>query len=253
MHGRNAALIRRYYPGYRSPKLTYEDVLDEMVRPDTVWLDLGCGKRVCADESLNRELPRRARLVVGADLDAGLARHASIRTLVRCDAAALPFRSGSFTLVSASFVVEHVERPGCVFKEVARVCRPGARFVVFTPNLFNYGMLIAAITPYRFHLFYKRLTHYLARRRWCDFDEDMFPTRYRANSLGRLRRLTGRAAFQVERLERLSLAHSFGFVRPLYACSLLFERLIDRRWLNVMKANILGIFVRRESALESDR
>ncbi len=250
MRGRNEAMIRRYFPKYRSPKLRYQKVLDQQVKPDAVWIELGCGRRICADDRLNRELPRRARFVVGVDLDAGLAGHSSIRNLVRCDAAKLPFRSGVFTLATSSMVVEHLERPGEVFAEIARVCRPGARFVVFTPNLLNYGMLLAALTPYRFHLWYKRITYYFARGEWCDHEEDMFPTWYRANTVGRLRRLVRQAAFSVERLDRISMTHSFGFIRPLYACSLLFERLIDRRWLHVLKADILGVFVRAEPSVE---
>src|SRR5262249_37833053 len=183
---------------------------------DTVWLDLGCGKRICSDEDLNQGLPRRARFVVGVDLDPGLGQHSSIGNLLRCDASALPFRDGAFTLVTSSFVLEHLERPNEVFKEIARVCRPGARFVVCTPNLFNYGMLVAAMTPYRFHLWFKKVSYYLARGEWTEHDEDMFPTFYRANSVGRLRQLVQQAAFRVERLERVAMAHSFGFVKPLY-------------------------------------
>jgi len=244
MHGRNASLIERYFPAYRSPKARYQAVLDGLVVRDTVWLDLGCGKRICSDEDLNQGLPRRARFVVGVDLDPGLGQHSSIGNLLRCDASALPFRDGAFTLVTSSFVLEHLERPNEVFKEIARVCRPGARFVVCTPNLFNYGMLVAAMTPYRFHLWFKKVSYYLARGEWTEHDEDMFPTFYRANSVGRLRQLVQQAAFRVERLERVAMAHSFGFVKPLYIASLLFERLIDRGALEVLKADILGVFVR---------
>ena len=247
MHGRNAAMIQRYFPAYRSPKVAYQTVLDRLVKPDTVWLEIGCGKRICADDRLNAELPRRARFAVGTDLSPALRGHRSIHNLVRCDAANLPFREGVFSLITSAMVAEHLEHPERVFAEIARVSRPRARLVVFTPNLLNYGMMIAALTPYRFHLFYKKLTAYFARGEWCDHEEDMFPTWYRANTVGRLRRLVQRAAFSVERLERLSLVHSFGFVRPLYACSLLFERLIDRRWLRVLKADILGVFVRAET------
>lgn len=244
MHGRNASLIGRYFPAYRSPKVRYQAVLDGLVNEQTVWLDLGCGKRICSDDALNEGLPRRAKFVVGVDLDPGLAQHSSIGNLLRCDAAALPFRDGAFNLVTSSFVLEHLERPGEVFREIARVCRPGARFVVFTPNLFNYGMLVAALTPYRFHLWFKKVSYYFARGDWTEHEEDMFPTFYRANSLGKLRQLMQQAAFRVERLERVAMAHSFGFVKPLYIASLLFERLIDRRHLDVLKADILGVFVR---------
>lgn len=244
MQGRNAALIRRYFPSYRSPKVHYQQVIDSVVDEQTVWLELGCGTRVCADERLNAELPRRARVAVGVDLDPYLTKHSSIRNLVRCDASALPFRAGVFTLVTCSFVAEHIEKPDVVFAELARICKPGARVVIFTPNVFNYGMLVAAMTPYRFHLWYKKLSYYLARQEWIEHDEDMFPTFYRANSVGRLRKLSAAAKFQVERLERVALAHSFGFVKPLYIGSLLFERLIDRPGLEALKADILAIFRR---------
>jgi|MudIll2142460700_1097286.scaffolds.fasta_scaffold227740_2 SAM-dependent methyltransferase len=244
MHGRNAAMVRRYFPKYRSPKVIYQALLDQLVRPDTVWLELGCGKRICADDQLNVELPRRARLAVGSDVDPAPGGHSSIRNLVRCDAASLPFRSGVFTLVTCSMVAEHLEHPEKVFAEIARICRPDGRFVVFTPNLFNYGMMIAAMTPYRFHLLYKKVMYYFARGEWRGHEEEMFPTWYRANTVGRLRWLGRRAEFSVERIERLSLVHSFGFIGPLYACSLLFERLIDRRWLNFLKADILSVFVK---------
>jgi ubiquinone/menaquinone biosynthesis C-methylase UbiE len=244
MHGRNAALIERYFPGYRSPKVRYQTLLDSVVDADTSWLELGCGKRICADDALNAGLPRRARFVVGLDRDPYLEKHSSIDNLVCADAAALPFRDGAFNLVTASFVLEHLEQPEAVFREIARVCAPGGRVVVFTPNLANYGMIIAAATPYKFHLWYKKLAYFFARGEWTDHEEDMFPTFYRANTVGRLRRLMRQAAFKVERLEWVGMAHSFGFIKPLYIASLLFERIIDRRHLEALKADILGVFVR---------
>jgi ubiquinone/menaquinone biosynthesis C-methylase UbiE len=183
-------------------------------------------------------------LVVGADRAARLGSHESIVHLVRCDATELPFKAGTFNLVTAAMVFEHLERPSETMKEIARACRPGAHLVVFTPNRFNYAMLVAASTPHRFHVLYKRLTHYLSRGEWKSFEDDVFPTWYRANSVRRLRRLAEEAGFSEKRLQRLSLAHSFGFVRPLYACSLLFERVIDRPVLEILKADILAIFVR---------
>ena len=244
MEGRNARLIERFFPGYRSPKSVYEQVLNERVRPDTVWLDIGCGKRLCADETLNAELPRRARLAVGCDRDPHLRKHSSIKHLVLCDAAALPFRDGVFNLVTASMVLEHLEHPEQVFAEVARISQPGGAFVVCTPNRFNYAMVVASLTPFWFHVFWKKMSTFLARGEWRDFHEELFPTWYRANSAQRLRHLLQTATFAEVRLEYLSLAHSFGFVRPLYVLSLLFERFIDRVGLTVLKADILGVFVR---------
>lgn len=245
MEGRNSALARRVFPAYRSPKRLYEAALDRYVKPGSVWLDIGCGRTLSGDPELNEELTRRARLVVGCDADPHLQRHATVRDLALCDAAELPFESGTFDLVTASMVAEHLRNPERVFSEVARVSKPNGVFIVFTPNKFNYAMLVARATPYSFHLFYKRLTHYLNRGEWQSFEDDVFPTFYRANSVARLRQLMTVAGFEDVTVRRLSLAHSFGFVAPLYALSLFFERMIDRWPLDVFKADLLAIGVKR--------
>lgn len=244
MRGKNTALIERYFPEYRSPKRAYEETLEECVRPGTFWLDLGCGRKFTGNAELNAKLARRAGLIVGCDRDPHLRRHENIRDLVLCDAAALPFRDETFDLVTASMVAEHLEEPSRVFAEVARISRAGGTFVVFTPNKLNYAMLVARLTPYRLHLLYKRLSFYLNRGQWREFEDDVFPTWYRANTVRRLRELFRRAGFRERRITRLSLAHSFGFVRPLYILSLLFERLIDGLALDVLKADLLAVFTK---------
>jgi ubiquinone/menaquinone biosynthesis C-methylase UbiE len=251
MRGRNAAMIERYFPSYRSPKRRYEAVLNQLVVRGSAWLDIGCGRSLSGDPRLNEELTRRAGLVVGCDRDPHLGRHATVRDLTLCDAGDLPFASESFDLVTASMVAEHLAAPEKVFEEVARVTRPNGVFVVFTPNKFNYAMLVARATPYAFHLLYKRMTYYLNRGNWESFEDDVFPTFYRANTVRRLETLMANAGFGDVRIERLSMAHSFGFVRPLYAASLLFERLINRPPLDVLKADLLAIGVKRPAAMTS--
>jgi len=247
--GRNAALIRRLFPSYRSPKRAYEAALQKHVKLGCAWLDVGCGRKLSADAELNEELTRRAGLVVGCDADPHLQRHATVRDLALCDAAHLPFADDTFDLVTSSMVAEHLRDPDKVFAEVARVSKHDAVFIVFTPNKWNYAMLVARATPHAFHLLYKRVTHYLNRGEWESFEDDVFPTYYRANTISRLRGLMAAAGFEHVEIERLSFAHSFGFVRPLYALSLLFERLIDRWPLDVLKADLLAIGAKRPVAL----
>jgi len=249
MQGRNAALIQRYFPKYESPKRAYEVALDHYVRPGCTWLDIGCGRTLCGDPELNLELTRRAGLIVGCDRDPHLKRHVSVRDLTLCDASQLPFENGTFDLVTASMVAEHLADPEKVFAEVARVSKPNGVFIVFTPNKFNYGMLVARATPYAFHLLYKRLTHYLNRGEWESFEDDVFPTYYRANSATRLRNLMALAGFEDVEVQRLSFAHSFGFVKPLYAMSLLFERAIDHWPLDVLKADLLAVGMKRPAVM----
>lgn len=96
-------------------------------------LELGCGAAAGA-----RWLARAGADAVGLDLSAGMLRHAASggrRTkvtvpLVQADALALPFRDGCFDLVCTAFgAVPFVTDSAALMREVARVLRPGGRWV----------------------------------------------------------------------------------------------------------------------------
>ncbi|MFL6072614.1 MAG: class I SAM-dependent methyltransferase [Mycobacteriales bacterium] len=96
-------------------------------------LEVGCGAAPCA-----RWLRRRGAEVTGVDLSAGMLGHArrlnaatgvGVR-LVQADAAALPFAAGSFDLACSAFgAVPFTADSAGVMREVARVLRPGGRWV----------------------------------------------------------------------------------------------------------------------------
>jgi ubiquinone/menaquinone biosynthesis C-methylase UbiE len=92
-------------------------------------LDVGTGSGVLADA-----LVRRGARVVGLDLSHGmLVRGAADRPPgVVADVRALPLRSGTVDLVTASFVLNHLEEPVAGLRELARVARPGARLLATT-------------------------------------------------------------------------------------------------------------------------
>ena len=96
-------------------------------------LELGCGSASCA-----RWLTTRGALVAGMDLSGGMLRHAqagAARTgievpLVQAHAEALPFGSASFDMACSAFgAVPFVADSAAVMREVARVLRPGGRWV----------------------------------------------------------------------------------------------------------------------------
>src|SRR5256712_6367558 len=61
--------------------------------------------------------------------------------IVRADAESLPYRDESFDAVAATEVLEHLDEPGRMLSEAARVLRGGGRFFMTTPN--------AQALPYR--------------------------------------------------------------------------------------------------------
>jgi ubiquinone/menaquinone biosynthesis C-methylase UbiE len=95
-------------------------------------LDLGCG----VGHTLRRIAPLVA-FAVGADatlemLEAG---RASVVTapnaaFVQSDASALPFADATFDVVTCRLAAHHFHDAASAFREVARVLRPGGRFVL---------------------------------------------------------------------------------------------------------------------------
>src|SRR5438552_3817688 len=124
-------------PGLRYSQHFYEHRLAELVNPGVDWLDLGCGHHVLPlwKEQAERALVRRCRSVTGVDCDRpSLDRHRSVRRLVCGDITGLPFRDGSFDLVTANMVVEHLRDPENQFREIGRILRPGGMLLLHTPN-----------------------------------------------------------------------------------------------------------------------
>ena len=121
---------------------------------------------------------------------------------VRAAGESLPFGDASFDLVASAWVLEHLDNPGLVFSEIARVLRPRGRFVFLTPNAWNYNAWMIRAVPNRLHQTF-------TRRLYGRGEGDTYPVRYRANSASdsaaahRRRRLHRRAP----RLQPGSLIH----------------------------------------------
>jgi SAM-dependent methyltransferase len=96
-------------------------------------LELGCGSAMCS-----RWLVGQGARPIAFDLSAGMLRHArageqrsgNVVPLVQADASALPFLDASFDIVFTAFgAVPFVADSARVMREVARVLRPGGRWV----------------------------------------------------------------------------------------------------------------------------
>jgi SAM-dependent methyltransferase len=180
-------VVHRLDPSVKSPHDAYADRVLALA-PGRRWLDAGCGRsslpRWRHDECA--ALPQKGTRAFGCDADL-LALHERIDEGPVCGAVLerLPFRDASFELVTSNMVFEHLDDPDGAVRELARVTRPGGRILVHTVNGRHYLAWIARATPHGFH-------EWIVGRLEGRAGKDVYPTRYRANTVAHLEALFGR-------------------------------------------------------------
>ncbi len=182
-------------------------------QPGSLVLDAGCGRKSDAGGFLAQHGVR----VVGLDL----VDHGDDRIdFAKSNLEQLPIRSGSIDLVISRSVMEHLQDPLSVWKEVARVLKPEGRFVFLTPNLFDYVSLVAKLVPNRLH---PAIVQFAEGRE----EQDVFPTVYRSNTPRAIRRLAREAGFEQPSVQYLTqYPSSLCFNRIAFLLGVGYERLV---------------------------
>jgi SAM-dependent methyltransferase len=210
--------------GPPSDHAVFEAVVRERLSPSALVLDAGAGSG-----ARHHEPYRETARVVGVDVHPGLATNPNLSHAAFADLTRLPFKAGTFDLVYARYVLEHLDRPLTVFREMRRVLRPGGHFVFQTPNRFHYVAMAARLTPHRFHEWFRarRRSHFGLSA--ADSHVETFPTRYLANDRRTLRCLAAASGFRVVTMQMIEPRPTYLFFHPLaYRAGEAYRRLITR-------------------------
>jgi SAM-dependent methyltransferase len=211
-------LLKRYYGDAVHPYRHFERQVDALMQPgDRVLLDAGCGRTV----PVLRRYLGRARRLIGVDLVEFTDVPPGIETH-NADLARLPLEDASVDVIMSRSVFEHLADPQGVYREFARVLRPGGRLVFLTANLWDYGTIAARLVPNRLHA---RIVRFAEGRA----EEDTFPTQYKTNSRRAVDRLAADAGLRVERFDYLSQYPNYlMFNGVLFLLGTAYEKLISR-------------------------
>ena len=228
---------RQIAPGLEYAQSIYERVLSDAVRTRERWLDVGCGHQVLPAWRASEEvrLTRSVRRAVGVDYDhLSLRQHATIRHRVRADIETLPFRDGSFDLVTANMVLEHVAKPHRLVTEICRILEPGGLFLAHTPNVSGYITVMARMVPESVR---PRLAGWLHNRP----EADVFPTHYRINSETALRRTGTEAGFSRVTVRYLVSDAQLVMLPPLAVLELFAIRMLMTRPLRLLRPYLIAM------------
>lgn len=225
---------RRLRPDWKDSLTIYRELVADNLPLGGAVLDLGCGHA----DWLSLELAR-ASLVCGVDSDLGaLRRNVTHRNLIGARAERLPFPAATFDLVTTAWVLEHLEHPAAVLREVRRVLRPEGRFVFLTPNAWNYNVWLIRLVPDRVHDF-------LSRRLYARQERDTYPVRYLVNSPRRLERALVAARLRRRQLFLNGDPSYISFNPALFALGRQLERILELGPLRQARVHLLGVYEAR--------
>jgi SAM-dependent methyltransferase len=200
-----------------------------LLEPSFTVLDIGCGRGKHAQEQTARTslkiLNDHCKAVIGIDVNPAARDNPFVDEfhLIKPDSG-WPLPDASVDLAVSDYVLEHVENPDLFFSECQRVIRPGGYLCMRTTNALSYFGVAARVIPNRLHPAIVQQTYINPRK-----EEDVFPVRYRCNTVSAVRRVLGRHGFQHCVYGYQSDPAHFGFSRALYFLGVVHQRLAPRR------------------------
>lgn len=223
-------LERRLYPGLqRTVFAAFEEALASRLGPHAVVLDSGSGP----GSWVLHEHRDKIALLVGEDVCAPAVHQLDAFVLAPCTQ--LPFADGSFDLVLAYLVVEHLAMPTAALREYARVLRPGGYLCIKTPAVRTPLFLLSRVLPTGMHKWLKAGIGTPA--------DDVFPTYYRANTISDLSHALDVAGFERDWLRTFDQTYAYlSQTRWMYALGLLYSRLTEAKALAFLRNQIVAIY-----------
>ena len=227
---------RERYRAIRPEWKSSGDQLEAMVRShvtsNSSVLDLGCGRGGVVELFW-----REAKLAAGLDPDSpSLSEHrAPGMPVIRGVGERLPFIDESFDLIVCLWVLEHLQDPAAMMREVHRVLRPGGHFVFLTPNMRNPLMVANRIGRALPSLQRRLVPRFYGRE-----EADTFPVRYRANTVGAIRGHANAAGLDVYDMRVVADPTYLAVNSFMFRASVMSERLMPKGW----GVHLLGDLIR---------
>lgn len=160
-----------------------------LLTKETRVLDFGAGRGARSSDSTTAmvkflDLRSSCKHVLGIDVDEAVQQNPSLdEARVFQVGERLPVEDASVDLIISCSVFEHVDDAKFYASELNRVLAPGGWLCAFTPNKWGYVGVGARMIPNSFHT--RLLKFFIPEKE----DKDTFPTVYKMNTLGDVRRL----------------------------------------------------------------
>lgn len=244
MRGWNPRFRDRF--GYYTPDDWYETLLNQLVKPSTRWLEVGCGRRLFpSNHALAVDLSKRCTRLVGIDESDNVADNPYIHAYQKV----FPenFHTDEvFDLITLRMVAEHVRDPDMLVTALARLLAPGGTVVIYTVHRWSPVSIMAAITPMAVH-------HALKGLVWETEQRDTFPVEYRMNTRKDLSRLFAKFGFEEKSYRLLGDCRTFQKWKLTNLLELLAWKLLGAVGLTYPEVCVLATYGRASGQTDGSR
>lgn len=207
--------------------IAFYNRVNALLKSTDIVLDIGCGRGEYGDDPLAfrrnlRILKKKVRKVIGVDVDKVAVKNPFLDQFFLMTDKKWPIKDRSIDLVLGDWVLEHVQNPDNFFSEAGRVLKKNGYLCLRTTNSWSYLAFLARIIPNKYHSKVTRKVQ-TARR-----EEDVFPTVYKCNSVGKVAAMLDKYDFEGVAYPYEAEPSYLSFAKMAYWFGTLYQRFIPR-------------------------
>jgi SAM-dependent methyltransferase len=224
----------KYFP----PDVYYEAIINKLVKPGCMWLDVGGGRNVLPyNISLTQKLAERCETLVAIDPSINILEnkfaHKRVQSTIE------NYRDDKlYDLITMRMVAEHISQPQMAVTAMSRLLKPNGNIVIYTINKFALVSIFTWIIPFKLH-------HPIKRILWQTEQKDTFPVMYRMNTRYTLHKLITEAGLTEDLFIYLDDCLVFQRIGWLNSIELNLRWLLRRASLFYPETCLLGVYKRK--------